>query len=118
MQEIEAVGTELGITPVIIPGEEMKQKGFGGRTPQAPVPASIGSHLGFDWPGVWVHVDIASPVHAGERNTDFGVALLMALFGQASDDPMLNLVSPLGAATMNAASRDPMELDCKWRRLV
>lgn len=24
----------------------------------------IGSHLGFDWPGVWVHVDIASPVHA------------------------------------------------------
>ena len=24
----------------------------------------IGSHLGFDWPGIWVHVDIASPVHA------------------------------------------------------
>uniref|UniRef100_A0A8C7CVE8 Aminopeptidase like 1 n=1 Tax=Oncorhynchus kisutch TaxID=8019 RepID=A0A8C7CVE8_ONCKI len=63
----------------------------------------IGSHLGFDWPGVWVHVDIASPVHAGERTTDFGVTLLMALFGQASDNPMLNLVSPLGAATMNAA---------------
>uniref|UniRef100_A0A8C7CQ75 Aminopeptidase like 1 n=1 Tax=Oncorhynchus kisutch TaxID=8019 RepID=A0A8C7CQ75_ONCKI len=62
----------------------------------------IGSHLGFDWPGVWVHVDIASPVHAGERTTDFGVTLLMALFGQASDNPMLNLVSPLGAATMNA----------------
>uniref|UniRef100_A0A8C7VP43 Aminopeptidase like 1 n=1 Tax=Oncorhynchus mykiss TaxID=8022 RepID=A0A8C7VP43_ONCMY len=89
-----------------------------GRTPRAPVPASIGSHLGFDWPGVWVHVDIASPFHAGERTTDFGVALLMALFGQASDDPTLNLVSPLGAATMNAASRDPVEHDCKWRRLV
>uniref|UniRef100_A0A8C7QHQ5 Aminopeptidase like 1 n=1 Tax=Oncorhynchus mykiss TaxID=8022 RepID=A0A8C7QHQ5_ONCMY len=88
------------------------------RTPRAPVPASIGSHLGFDWPGVWVHVDIASPFHAGERTTDFGVALLMALFGQASDDPTLNLVSPLGAATMNAASRDPVEHDCKWRRLV
>uniref|UniRef100_A0A8C7QFG7 Aminopeptidase like 1 n=1 Tax=Oncorhynchus mykiss TaxID=8022 RepID=A0A8C7QFG7_ONCMY len=87
-------------------------------TPRAPVPASIGSHLGFDWPGVWVHVDIASPFHAGERTTDFGVALLMALFGQASDDPTLNLVSPLGAATMNAASRDPVEHDCKWRRLV
>ena len=54
----------------------------------------------------------------GERTTDFGVALLMALFGQASDDPTLNLVSPLGAATMNAASRDPVERDCKWRRLV
>eukprot|EP00064_Thunnus_orientalis_P004099 superscaffoldBa00000361_g4110 len=76
----------------------------------------IGSHLGFDWPGVWVHVDIASPVHAGERATGFGVALLMALFGQASDDSMLNHVSPLGAATN--ASEDQMERDCKRRRLV
>ncbi|KAK5912275.1 hypothetical protein CesoFtcFv8_002167 [Champsocephalus esox] len=76
----------------------------------------IGSHLGFDWPGVWVHVDIASPVHAGERATGFGVALLMALFGQASDDSMLNQVSPLGAATNT--SEDKMERDCKRRRLV
>uniref|UniRef100_A0A7N8XDR6 Aminopeptidase like 1 n=1 Tax=Mastacembelus armatus TaxID=205130 RepID=A0A7N8XDR6_9TELE len=76
----------------------------------------IGSHLGFDWPGVWVHVDIASPVHAGERATGFGVALLMALFGQASDDSMLNQVSPLGAATN--MSGDQMERDCKRRRLV
>ncbi|XP_056130010.1 probable aminopeptidase NPEPL1 [Lampris incognitus] len=76
----------------------------------------IGSHLGFDWPGVWVHVDIASPVHAGERATGFGVALLMALFGQASDDPMLNQVSPLGLA--DAMSADQMERDCKRRRLV
>uniref|UniRef100_A0A674CU41 Aminopeptidase like 1 n=1 Tax=Salmo trutta TaxID=8032 RepID=A0A674CU41_SALTR len=74
----------------------------------------IGSHLGFDWPGVWVHVDIAFPVHAGEHTTGFGVAL----FGQASDDPMLNQVSPLGAATMKAASRDPVERNCKRRRLV
>lgn len=29
-QEIRAVGTELGITPVIIRGEELKQRGFGG----------------------------------------------------------------------------------------
>ncbi|XP_005924827.1 probable aminopeptidase NPEPL1 [Haplochromis burtoni] len=76
----------------------------------------IASHLGFDWPGVWVHVDIASPVHAGERATGFGVALLMALFGQASDDSMLNQVSPLGATTN--ASEDHMERDCKRRRLV
>uniref|UniRef100_A0A1A8FJD4 Aminopeptidase-like 1 n=1 Tax=Nothobranchius korthausae TaxID=1143690 RepID=A0A1A8FJD4_9TELE len=76
----------------------------------------IGSHLGFDWPGVWVHVDIASPVHAGERATGFGVALLMALFGQASDDSMLNQVSPLGAPT--ARAEDQMERDCKRRRLV
>ncbi|MEQ2182348.1 putative aminopeptidase npepl1 [Goodea atripinnis] len=29
-QEIKAVGSELGITPVIIRGEELKQRGFGG----------------------------------------------------------------------------------------
>lgn len=50
----------------------------------------------------------------GEHTTGFGVAL----FGQASDDPMLNQVSPLGAATMKAASRNPVERDCKRRRLV
>ncbi|XP_066521145.1 probable aminopeptidase NPEPL1 [Hoplias malabaricus] len=76
----------------------------------------IGSHLGFDWPGVWVHVDIASPVHAGERATGFGVALLLALFGQASEDPMLNSVSPLGPAALN--STDQAERDSKRRRLV
>ncbi|GCC37134.1 hypothetical protein chiPu_0015635 [Chiloscyllium punctatum] len=59
----------------------------------------IGAHIGFDWPGTWVHVDIASPVHSGERATGFGVAFLLALFGRASKDPMLNLVSPLGAGT-------------------
>ncbi|KAL6458582.1 hypothetical protein MHYP_G00338120 [Metynnis hypsauchen] len=78
----------------------------------------IGSHLGFDWPGVWVHVDIASPVHAGERATGFGVALLLALFGQASEDPVLNMVSPLGVAAANASSVDQMERDSKRRRLV
>uniref|UniRef100_A0A8C2GRM0 Aminopeptidase like 1 n=1 Tax=Cyprinus carpio TaxID=7962 RepID=A0A8C2GRM0_CYPCA len=78
----------------------------------------IGSHLGFDWPGIWVHVDIASPVHAGERATGFGVAMLLSLFGQASEDPLLNSVSPLGAATAKTAPEDQMERDCKRRRLV
>lgn len=32
-QEVKAVGTELGITPVIIRGEELKQRGFGGTVP-------------------------------------------------------------------------------------
>lgn len=27
----------------------------------------IASHIGFDWPGVWVHLDIAAPVHAVSR---------------------------------------------------
>jgi len=30
LQEIKAVGAELAITPVIIRGEELKDKGFGG----------------------------------------------------------------------------------------
>ncbi|XP_020792615.1 probable aminopeptidase NPEPL1 [Boleophthalmus pectinirostris] len=77
----------------------------------------IASHLGFDWSGVWVHIDIASPVHAGERATGFGVALLLALFGQASDDSILNQVSPLGASSASAPG-EAMERDSKRRRLV
>ncbi|MGH0187675.1 UNVERIFIED_CONTAM: hypothetical protein FKN15_025898 [Acipenser sinensis] len=76
----------------------------------------IASHIGFDWPGVWVHVDIASPVHTGERATGFGVAFLLALFGRASEDPMLNLVSPLGPEADSQC--EAMERDSKRRRLV
>ncbi|XP_049724902.1 probable aminopeptidase NPEPL1 isoform X2 [Elephas maximus indicus] len=76
----------------------------------------IASHIGFDWPGVWVHLDIAAPVHAGERATGFGVALLLALFGRASEDPLLNLVSPLGCEADTQA--EDMERDSKRRRLV
>uniref|UniRef100_UPI00358FDF35 probable aminopeptidase NPEPL1 n=1 Tax=Myxine glutinosa TaxID=7769 RepID=UPI00358FDF35 len=56
----------------------------------------IMAHLGFEWPGVWIHLDMASPVHAGERATGYGVALLLALFGRASSDALLQFVSPLG----------------------
>ncbi|XP_005993620.1 probable aminopeptidase NPEPL1 [Latimeria chalumnae] len=76
----------------------------------------IASHIGFDWPGVWVHVDMASPVHAGERATGYGVALLLALFGRASEDPILNMVSPLGSY-VDAPGED-LERDSKRRRLV
>lgn len=54
----------------------------------------------------------------GERATGFGVALLLALFGQASEDPLLNMVSPLGITAANDSSGDQMERDCKRRRLV
>ncbi|XP_069809173.1 probable aminopeptidase NPEPL1 [Dendropsophus ebraccatus] len=74
----------------------------------------IASHIGFDWPGIWVHVDIASPVHAGERATGFGVALLLSLFGRASEDPLLNMVSPLGTDDVV----ETPERDTKRRRLV
>ena len=29
----------------------------------------IMSHLGFDWPGVWLHVDMAAPAYTGDRAT-------------------------------------------------
>ena len=56
----------------------------------------IGSHLqgAFNFPGVWVHVDMAYPVHSGERATGYGVALLLVLFGQVSQDKLLRLLSP------------------------
>lgn len=45
----------------------------------------IGSHLGFDWPGVWVHIDIASPVHAVSTFFNFAVGTLIGLhWGESS----------------------------------
>ncbi|XP_013389670.1 probable aminopeptidase NPEPL1 [Lingula anatina] len=62
----------------------------------------IGSHIGFDYPGVWVHVDMAFPVHVGERATGYGVALLLVLFGQMSSTPMLQVLSPsIGMCDVN-----------------
>jgi probable aminopeptidase NPEPL1 len=54
----------------------------------------IHAHLGFDYPGVWVHLDIASPCHAGERATGYGVAILLTLFGQSSKNPLLQALGP------------------------
>ncbi|NWV27635.1 PEPL1 aminopeptidase, partial [Origma solitaria] len=85
-------------------------------TPSSCAGLFIASHIGFDWPGVWVHVDIAAPVHAGERATGYGVALLLSLFGGASEDPLLNLVSPLGCN--GDSPPEEMERDSKRRRLV
>ncbi|XP_041376640.1 probable aminopeptidase NPEPL1 [Gigantopelta aegis] len=54
----------------------------------------IGSHLGFDYPGVWIHIDMASPVYVGERATGYGAALLPVVFGQFSESPLLKSISP------------------------
>lgn len=50
----------------------------------------IGAHLGFDYGGAWLHVDMASPVHNGERATGYGVALLLGLFGDHTENKLLN----------------------------
>jgi len=49
----------------------------------------INAHLGFDFPGTWIHVDMAAPVHSGERATGYGVALLNTLFGDSVNSPLL-----------------------------
>lgn len=54
----------------------------------------IGAHLGFDYPGSWVHVDMAYPVHCGERATGYGVALLTTAFGHHSANSLLRAAAP------------------------
>jgi probable aminopeptidase NPEPL1 len=55
------------------------------------------SHLGFDFPGVWMHVDIAFPAEIGDRATGYGVALLNTLFGHMSSNSLLSTLSPWSA---------------------
>ncbi|CAH2056880.1 unnamed protein product, partial [Iphiclides podalirius] len=52
------------------------------------------SHLGFDFRGEWLHIDMASPAHSGERATGYGVALLNVLFGGHSNSRLLRALSP------------------------
>lgn len=52
------------------------------------------AHLGFEWGGAWLHVDMAAPAHCGERATGYGVALLNVLFGARSSSRLLRALSP------------------------
>ncbi|XP_055381563.1 probable aminopeptidase NPEPL1 isoform X2 [Condylostylus longicornis] len=54
----------------------------------------IAAHIGFDFPGVWIHIDMATPVHCGERATGYGVALLLSLFGNYTNCSMLQSIAP------------------------
>jgi len=55
----------------------------------------INAHLGFDFPGTWLHVDMAHPATVGERATGYGVALLNCLFGDSSSRKMLQDLAPV-----------------------
>lgn len=59
----------------------------------------IGSHLFDDYfkpsPIIWLHIDMAYPVHVGERATGWGPALLLTLFGRYSQSTLLNTISPV-----------------------
>ncbi|CAB3232434.1 unnamed protein product [Arctia plantaginis] len=52
------------------------------------------AHLGFDFPGKWLHVDMAAPAHCGERATGYGVALLSVLFGAHTRSKLLRALAP------------------------
>ncbi|XP_023163516.1 probable aminopeptidase NPEPL1 isoform X1 [Drosophila hydei] len=54
----------------------------------------VAAHLGFDYPGVWMHVDMATPVNCGERATGYGVALLLTLFGSHTSCGLLQSIAP------------------------
>lgn len=54
----------------------------------------VAAHLGFEYSGKWLHIDMAYPVHCGERATGYGVALLVTLFGKYMNKPMLNAMGP------------------------
>ncbi|CAH0686733.1 unnamed protein product [Chilo suppressalis] len=56
------------------------------------------AQLGFDFPGAWLHVDMAAPAHCGERATGYGVALLTVLFGAHTENKLLKAMSPLSKA--------------------
>ncbi|XP_025115024.1 probable aminopeptidase NPEPL1 [Pomacea canaliculata] len=57
----------------------------------------IFSHIGFDFPGTWLHIDMATPVHMGERSTGYGVALLVTLFGSMSVNDLVRTTAPVSA---------------------
>jgi len=55
----------------------------------------IFANLGWEFPGVWMHVDIAAPAYSGERATGYGVCLLNTLFGSSSKSGMFQAASPM-----------------------
>merc|ERR1712150_361184 len=59
----------------------------------------INANLGFEYPGVWLHIDMAAPSHVGERATGYGVALLNVLFSQHIRSNMLNSMATVDKST-------------------
>jgi len=77
------------------------------------------SHLGFDWEGVWIHVDMAAPSEIGERGTGYGVSLLNTLFGKSSSNIMLQKIAPISVDQNNANRNESSpDSEAKRRRLM
>lgn len=65
----------------------------------------IFKHIGFDWTGTWLHVDIASPAYSGERATGFGVAFLVTLFAQLSKNSYIKSLTTKGNESNDVFNR-------------
>ncbi|GFR76493.1 seminal fluid protein [Elysia marginata] len=68
----------------------------------------IMSHLGHEFLGSWLHIDMASPAYSGERATGYGVALLAALFGDRSQNSLLRLVGPSTQIRNNGSNMEDL----------
>merc|ERR1711970_1556880 len=78
----------------------------------------IHAHLGFDWTGVWMHIDMAAPSAVGERATGYGVSLLISLFGTASKAALLQAASPgRDNGALSGEERGPIQGQTKKARL-
>lgn len=63
----------------------------------------IASHIGFDWPGVWVHLDIAAPVHT----VSGADALLLRMLCFSVPPSLLSPQSPSGSELLLRPSERP-----------
>eukprot|EP00117_Sycon_ciliatum_P023630 scpid60237/ scgid20034/ Probable aminopeptidase NPEPL1; Aminopeptidase-like 1 len=71
----------------------------------------IHAHLLKDYTGAWIHVDMAGPVHQGERATGYGVALLVSLFGSCTNSSLLHFIAPSLPST-GASDEPPRKRRC------
>lgn len=56
-----------------------------------------------------MHIDMAAPVHCGERATGYGVALLVALFGRYTEIGLLqNIGVVVGDDEVNSNGKKKM----------
>merc|ERR1719319_708970 len=77
----------------------------------------INANLGFDFPGVWLHVDMAAPAYTGERATGDGVALLSSLFGAHSKSSLFQAASPKCEANGDGDHYDNGETSQKAKKM-
>lgn len=70
----------------------------------------IMSHLGFDWAGSWIHIDMAAPAESANRATGYGVSLLNHMFGTWTKIPLLKDNAPAIPTTVKLT---PNKSGCK-----